>query len=300
MYLLKRKFKVETDHKPLVPLLGHRHLDSLPPRVRLRLARFNDTIEHVPSKNLWTADALSRAPLSAKGDSNLEQLAMEACIAHLPAGQQQLSEFEKAQHSDPFCSPVLKYCCTSWPGKIQVSDTIAPYWEARSDLTLHGNLLLHGTRIVIPASKQQEILQKIHSGHRGIQRCRERAKMSVWWPGRSRQIEEFVKNCPHCVKESTPLKEPLMPSTLPEYPWQRIGTDQFLLNRKTHTYRIRLLFTLPRSCDPLISYFTQCHHSPEIGVRSTWHSTGVTTDLNVPLENLHNLPHNQQSSLSTE
>ena len=51
MYLLGKSFHVETDHKPLVPLLGSTHLDRLPPRVlrfRLRLARFNYSISHVP------------------------------------------------------------------------------------------------------------------------------------------------------------------------------------------------------------------------------------------------------------
>lgn len=65
-YLLGMKFTLETDHKPLVPLLGNKELDQLPPRVlrfRLRLARFNYSIVHVPGKFLYTADALSRDPL---------------------------------------------------------------------------------------------------------------------------------------------------------------------------------------------------------------------------------------------
>ena len=40
MYLLGRSFHMETDHKPLVPLLSTKSLDTLPPRVlrfRLRL-----------------------------------------------------------------------------------------------------------------------------------------------------------------------------------------------------------------------------------------------------------------------
>ena len=40
-YILGKKFMIETDHKPLVPLLGTKHLDDLPPRVlrfRLRLS----------------------------------------------------------------------------------------------------------------------------------------------------------------------------------------------------------------------------------------------------------------------
>ena len=52
---------IETDHKPLVPLMGQTNPDCLPPRVhfRIRLMRFDYSISHVPGKSLHTADALS-------------------------------------------------------------------------------------------------------------------------------------------------------------------------------------------------------------------------------------------------
>ena len=61
-YILGRPFEIKTDHKPLVPILSSKNLDNLPPRVlrfRLRLARFEYTIHHVPGKLLYTADTLS-------------------------------------------------------------------------------------------------------------------------------------------------------------------------------------------------------------------------------------------------
>ena len=61
VYVLGKRFLIETDHKPLVPLLGLKHLDSLPPRIlrfRLRLTRFDYTIEHIPGKYLYTAYTL--------------------------------------------------------------------------------------------------------------------------------------------------------------------------------------------------------------------------------------------------
>ena len=54
-YLVGGTFTIETNHKPLVPLLSTKHLDSLPPRVlhfRLRLDRFDYTIYHVPGPSL--------------------------------------------------------------------------------------------------------------------------------------------------------------------------------------------------------------------------------------------------------
>ena len=240
MYVLGKRFLIETDHKPLVPLLGLKHLDSLPPRIlrfRLRLTRFDYTIEHVPGKYLYTADTLSRAPVHSYVDSTLGELAeltMEACIAHLPAGQNRLREYQEAQASDMLCSLVIKYCCTSWPVKGKVDEALDPYWKAQGALTLHRNLLLHGTRIVVPASMQRETLAKLHEGHQGIERCRQRARISVWWPGLSNQIGKLVENCAHCTKESIPRKEPLMPTALPDYPWQKIGTDLFSLDGTTY------------------------------------------------------------------
>ena len=61
-YILGKTFTIETDHKPLVPLLGTKNLDSLPPRVlrfRLRLSRFQYQITHVPGKQLYTADTIT-------------------------------------------------------------------------------------------------------------------------------------------------------------------------------------------------------------------------------------------------
>ena len=71
-YILGKQITLETDHKPLVPLLGSKHLDHLPPRI-LRfqpcLARYSYVVEHVPGKQLYTVDTLSRAPLAMPADN---------------------------------------------------------------------------------------------------------------------------------------------------------------------------------------------------------------------------------------
>lgn len=66
--LVGMHFKVETDHKPLVSLLGNKDLEELPPRIqrfKMRLMRFTFAIYHTPGKNLTIADTLSRAPTLA-------------------------------------------------------------------------------------------------------------------------------------------------------------------------------------------------------------------------------------------
>ena len=145
---------------------------------------------------------------------------------------------------------------------------IKPYWEVRGELTLHGDLLLYGTRIIVPASMQRETLEKIHQGHQGIQRCRLRARTSVWWPGVSKAIDKLVQQCLHCTKNSAPWKEPLIPTTLPDFPWQKIGSDLFMLDIP---HCSRLFLSISRSCEADHRDIAECHHSPKITLLKTWH-----------------------------
>ena len=82
-------------------------------------------------------------------------------------------------------------------------------------------------RFVTPTSLQTDILERIHEGHQGIVKCRERAKTSVWWPGMSKDIELFIGKCGKCAEFRTNQSEPLIPSELPERPWQKVATDLF-------------------------------------------------------------------------
>ena len=68
MYILGKYFEIETDHKPLVPLLTSKPLDNLPPRIlrfHLQMMKYEYSISHVPGKFLFIADTLSRAPSAA-------------------------------------------------------------------------------------------------------------------------------------------------------------------------------------------------------------------------------------------
>lgn len=102
-YLLGTKFKAETDHKPLVPLLSSKPHDSVPVRVqrfRLRLMRFDFTISHVPGKELNTADALSRAPVAEMEESDLSTVTNEyvhAIVNNLPASEECLRIIREQQ-----------------------------------------------------------------------------------------------------------------------------------------------------------------------------------------------------------
>jgi len=241
-YVLGMQFNVETDHKPLVPLLTSTDLSKMPPRIlrfRMRLMRYSPQVTYVPGKNQTTADALSRAPSNnpTSSDSELVQ-EVESFASHiitgLPATPKRLQEIKDAQDADEECSLIKQYCSDGWPAYSPSSPQLRPYWENKQHFAVIDQLLLYDNRIVIPRTLRLEVLDSIHQGHLGITKCQGRARMSVWWPGMSSAITDLVTRCFTCAKLRPEPKEPLMPSSFPSRPWERLAIDLYDLNGKSH------------------------------------------------------------------
>ena len=113
---------------------------------------------------------------------------------------QKLEEIRQAQDKDEISKVVKKYCTNQWLDKDKVTPAVKPYWSMQGEFTVVDGLLLKETRSVIPSSMQRQPRNQIHEGHQGISKYRERAKISVWWPGLSAQIKTMVENCPTCSK----------------------------------------------------------------------------------------------------
>ena len=133
-YLLGMHFKLETDHKPLVPLLSTKSLDKMPIRVqcfRLCLMRFGYSIYHVPGKDICTVDTLSRAPVLTE-DHTAEAFHKEVnayvnlAIDHLPAPTKWLQEIICLQEQDETCQKLKLYHQNWWPAKKYLSGISLP------------------------------------------------------------------------------------------------------------------------------------------------------------------------------
>ena len=194
---------METEHKPLVPLLGQKGLDELPLRIqrfRMRLLHFDYTISHVPGKSLFAADALSRKPVSIPSKDD-EVLELETTVYEivqlqsLSAGEM-TQKIKEEQDTDAICRQVKIYARSIWPPKAQLKGKVKLYAGLQQEMSVNEGLLLRGTTIVIPSTMSAEILDKLHSGHQGVVKTREIAKESVWWPRLSTQVEELVFRCP--------------------------------------------------------------------------------------------------------
>ena len=186
-YLLGKTFHINTDHKPLVPLLSTKNLEELPIRVqrfKMWLMRYSFTISHVAGKSLTTADALSRAPLLKNSyDDELckeVQAHVDLLYRNLPASDMRIKEIKQLQEQDEVCQQLTNYCQNGWPSKTGIPHNLKPYLSVSGEITVLDGLLMRGSRIIIPLPLRPTILEKLHTSHQGISKCREKAKYSVW------------------------------------------------------------------------------------------------------------------------
>ncbi|KAK7878780.1 hypothetical protein WMY93_030940 [Mugilogobius chulae] len=157
-FILGLHFELETDHKPLVSLLGGQALDALPPRIqrfRMRLMRYSYTIKHIPGKSLTTADTLSRSPLTnsvTRGDKDLMEdtnIYVDSVLEGLPTSSKYLADLKEQLQSDSICTDVMRYCTEGWPDRNQLQGAVKHYWPERAVLSVHNGLLLRGTRLFL-------------------------------------------------------------------------------------------------------------------------------------------------------
>lgn len=122
-YLRGLSFTVETDHLPLVLLLGGKYLDLLPPRIqriRIKLMRYQFDLKHVPGKLLATADTLSWAPCDEHPSSttrSIELFVSEVVKGFPPTIANRLEEVRQRQTEDSECTSVARYCQEGWSDK---------------------------------------------------------------------------------------------------------------------------------------------------------------------------------------
>lgn len=229
-YVMGMEFEIETDHKPLLSIFTTKNLDDLTPRLqkfRLRLMGFQYKMQYTPGKDLVVADALSRSPQQGDYQEQDEELStfVYNITRKLPATSSRIELIRKAQQEDEILQEVERYTQEGWSSRKKISREMKPYWENRYSFAVNDDLLMYGSRIVIPNCLRTDTLERIHKGHLGLPKCRQRMLRSVWWPSCAKDLESYVERCVPCIKERTPKREPMMPTTNPERPWHTIGAD---------------------------------------------------------------------------
>ena len=226
-YLVGRMFEIETDHKPLIPLLGSRDLSDLPLRVqrfKMRLMRYQYDIFHTPGKGMFVADLLSRPP-DAKEMVKIQRVERHAQIYVNAISDVNLEAVKEAAEKDTEYQDIVRGIGGDWPERISAEGRKV---RANIDnLSIVDGLVMLNTRIYIPLELRAEVLRKLHSGHQGIVKTTRRARESVWWPSINKEIQDMIEGCNTCIKHQRMQYKTMKTGTLPDTAWEMIGTDLF-------------------------------------------------------------------------
>ena len=226
-------FILETDQKPLEAILS-KSINQATLRLQRILIRsfpYHFIVWYILGLTNQLVDCLSH--LGGQKDSiKLPKLYAYQITNQLCARSDSIQQIRIAMQEDDELV-LLKHTITQgWPSTIkEVPSVLQSYWTFREELTIENGIIMKGTRIVKPVKKHKAVLKLIHEGHLVLNKSKQHAKETVYWPGLNDQLAKMALNCELCLKYSqSKCKQKHTMSFRQEIPlhhWTKLSTDLF-------------------------------------------------------------------------
>ena len=239
-YLYGHKFVVYTDNNPLTYVLTSAKLDATGHRWVAALAAFDFNILYRPGKSNADADGLSRVPYTLS--NHVEDVSTDSVKAvcnsiHVNSPfvlNYALSEDVLDAEEE---ESMIGFSDRDWR-KIQDRDSVLRVWiravreerrPVKKSLDYHPDhmyfnkifdhlCLVRGVlyreveisgekrkQLVIPKTFVRNVLTRLHNdqGHPGRDRTLSLIKDRFYWPGSTKDVEDWIANCGRCVRRKT-------------------------------------------------------------------------------------------------
>ena len=231
------RFKVFTDHKPLVGVFA-KPLAELTnarlARLREKTVDFDFEMIHTPGVDNAIADALSRRPVFAPSPCEDVEGGDVVCrrMVEDPAFEHILACAAKDRHYQR----LIKAVRSDQPPTQAEFGPYRPYWH---ELSIEGEepnqlVVCNGVQVVVPAEARRELLCLLHLPHCGITKTHIQVRQLYVWPGMRNDIIQLCKSCEPCQEaQPSQSKLPLQP-TCASLPMEMVGIDFFEAAGKTH------------------------------------------------------------------
>ena len=108
------------------------------------------------------------------------------------------------------------------------NEKLRQFYKVRHDLTVNNeaNVILKGTRIVMPVKLRKRAIAIAHEGHQGIVKTKQLLREKIWFPGIDVEVKKMVEECLACQANGPdPHPDPLQMSPLPPEPWHTVHID---------------------------------------------------------------------------
>ncbi|KAF7234358.1 hypothetical protein EG68_11655 [Paragonimus skrjabini miyazakii] len=183
----------------------------------VRLQKYNFEIGYTPGKNMVLAGTLLRAQLAAEEDNRIGYEHIHLTFAELNS---QLPQIRQMFADDEEIGRLEVRIRNGWSDNArQVSEPIRSYFRVRDELTTENGLLFCGERLVIPRAARKVTMQEKHRSHLSVRGGTRHAKDTVYSPGMTSHIKDFVSSCMAYKQCGTRQpKEPMVCRSVPRRP----------------------------------------------------------------------------------
>lgn len=199
------------------------------------MQKYDLRLEFSPGKELLVADTLSRAYDMTEPNAMYDQretVHVNIVKRSFPVSEEMWKKMAQATFNDEVLQKIIRGIKCGW----SVHSIPAPYNNLTDELSVIDGLLFKGSRVVVPEVLRKEMLENIHEGHLGMEKCKRRAKVALYWPNMNSEIEDAVRTCEICLKyRNKQLKEPMWVDEQERLsPWSKVGIDLFTLHGKNY------------------------------------------------------------------
>ena len=226
LYLFGHSFTLITDHKPLETIYGHNNAKSSARIERwiLRLQPYDFTVVYKSGASN-PADYMSRHPTTAStsAQEKITEEYIQFLTTHAVPKAMTIEEIIKASTDDREMKGLRAAIkMNQWE-----IDTVKPFKSVKDELTIGpNNIVLRGTRIVLPASLRQRAIDIAHESHHGLSKTKALMREKVWFPDIDKLTKDTLDRCIPCQAVGRPAPpQPLQMSEMPTGPWQKVHID---------------------------------------------------------------------------
>ena len=151
---------------------------------------YNVALQWIPGKDMIFADHLSRNIGSKESNEpTCTGLEMKIQDIYLNTSENRCISLAKETDKDQTLIALKNMILKGRPEKRdECPQILKSYWSYRDELSVLDGSILKGTRIIIPNECRDEVFEKIHEGHFGIDHTKLRARDSIYWPEINRDI----------------------------------------------------------------------------------------------------------------
>ena len=133
-------------------------------------------------------------------------------VKSLPLSSTKMDQFKRENESDPEMQAVHNQDKKGWPlNEAEVPDVTKPFYDPTDEIHIADWVARIGQRLIIPKNMRKELLERIHESHLSEEKCKARARGTLYWPRLKIEISEMVSRCSICLEfRKRSRKEPII------------------------------------------------------------------------------------------